>query len=88
MKKIYSKPFISVEIMSLDEPIAANCTTSEDDIMVLNMFGIFMDNNRGIHCDPRKVLLPNGGVDENGDGLSDGHDTLCYNSNIDIAFLS
>ena len=85
MKKSYSKPLISVEVLSLDEPIALNCNANPDDIRALNEFGYFMPEQR-LSCSID--LLPNGGFDENGDGIADSHDTICYHSNVQTAFLS
>lgn len=87
MKKIYSKPLISVEAMSLDQPIAANCdSTIKDDIEVLMQFGYFMPNDSGITCSQN--LLPTGGFDYDSDGIADSHNTVCYHSNVQQAFLS
>lgn len=67
--------------MSLDQPIAANCDpTIFDDIEILMQFGYFMAD---LSC--ALNLLPTGGFDNNGD-LE--HDTVCYHSNIQQAFLS
>lgn len=85
MKKLYSKPLISVEVMSLDQPIAANCNADFEDIRALNEFGYFMPDQR-LTCTIN--LLPGGGFDENNDGIADHHDTLCYHSNVQTAFLS
>ena len=85
MKKPYSKPLISVEMLTLDQPIAANCNADFDDIAALNEFGYFMPEQK-LQCSIN--LLPNGGFDDNGDGTADHHDTLCYHSNVETAFLS
>ena len=72
--------------MSLDQPIAANCDpTLFDDIRLLQMFGYFMADP-SLACG--KNLLPNGGFDTNEDNVADSHDTVCYHSNIQQAFLS
>lgn len=83
MKKIYNKPLISVEALTLDQPIATNCTADFDDIQALMEWNYFMD---GKNCEIN--LLPTGGFDFNGDGRADSHDTLCYHSNVQTAFLS
>ena len=83
MKKPYSKPLISVEVLTLDEPIAANCQGDFADIAALMEFGYFME---GKNCSLN--LLPDGGFDTNGDGVADMHDTVCYHSNVETAFLS
>lgn len=86
MKKVYTKPLISVEALTLDQPIAANCNADFDDILSLIDLGYFGENDRGYSCSSN--LLPNGGIDLDGDGESDWHDTLCYHSNVQTAFLS
>ena len=84
MKKQYFKPLISVEAMSLDAPIAANCDMSlKDEITILMGWGYFME---GEDCTTN--LLPTGGFDYDGDGEADSHNTVCYHSNIQQAFLS
>lgn len=72
--------------MSLDQPIAANCDSALfDDIRILQMFGYFMADP-SLKCG--KNLLPTGGFDDDGDKVADSHDTVCYHSNIQQAFLS
>lgn len=83
MKKTYSKPLVSVEVLTLDQPIAASCTADPEVIRDLMEFNYFMD---GKGC--MFNLLPTGGFDENRDGVADHHDTVCYHSNIQTAFLS
>lgn len=84
MKKVYSKPIISVEAMSLDQPIANACdSTLKDEITILMGWGYFMD---GKNCTTN--LLPTGGFDTNNDGTADSHNTVCYHSNIQKAFIS
>ena len=83
MKKIYSKPQIHVELLMMDQPIAANCTADFDDIKALMEFNYFM---KGEEC--LINLLPTGGFDWDGDGVADDHDTICYHSNVQTAFLS
>ena len=74
MKKTYAKPQISVESMAMDHPIAVGCIANFDDMYDLISFGYFGENNRGIQC-----------AFEYTDG---GHDTICYHSNVQNAFLS
>ena len=74
MKKVYTKPQISVESLAMDHPIAVGCVADFDDMEALISFGYFGDNNRGIQC----------GIE-----YTDGsHDTICYHSNVQNAFLS
>ena len=85
MKKIYSKPLISVEAMTLDQPIAANCDPEIKDVIeVLKQFGYFTEAPT---CELYH-LLPDGGFDTTGDGIADEHDTVCYHSNVQQAFIS
>ena len=73
--------------MSLDQPIAATCNKElKDEIQVLMQWGYFMPNDHGITCSQN--LLPTGGFDFNGDGEADSHNTVCYHSNIQQAFIS
>ena len=83
MKKTYSKPQIHVESFAMDRPIAASCVGDFDDIKSLMELGYFMP---GESCTTN--LLPTGGFDLNKDGEADSHDTLCYHSNVQQAFLS
>ena len=83
MKKAYSKPQIHVEALIMDQPMALDCKADFDDILSLMEFGYFME---GENCVIN--LLPGGGFDENEDGEPDHHDTLCYHSNVQTAFLS
>ena len=46
-------------------------------------FGYFME---GRNCVVN--LLPTGGFDHDGDLVADSHNTLCYHSNVQTAFLS
>lgn len=83
---MYTKPLIFVEALSLDQPIAANCDPAIfDDIEILMQFGYFMADP-SVTCGQN--LLPTGGFDNNGDLVADEHDTVCYHSNIQQAFLS
>ncbi len=84
MKKTYTKPLISVEAMLLDTSIAnTTCDMNKNEVLDLMEFGFFME---GKNCDYN--LLKNGGFDFTGDGESDMHDTVCYHTNIQKAFLS
>lgn len=74
MKKTYAKPQISVESMAMDHPIAVGCLANFDDMEALIGFGYFGNNNRGITCTFEYA--------------DDGHDTVCYHSNVQTAFLS
>lgn len=84
MKKVYSKPLISVEEMSLNQSIATavNCTADKDIMEILIYFGYFMPDST---C---SVVGEGDKVDSNFDGVVDEHDTICYHSNIQTAFLS
>lgn len=86
MKKVYNKPLICVEAMSLDQPIAANCDPAIlDDIEILIDLGYFMDDP-SVSCFLN--LLPSGGFDYDGDDEADDHNTVCYHSNVRQAFRS
>ena len=91
MKKIYTKPLISVEAMNLDQPIAAGCSADFDDVQSLVDMGLFGpgdgtcmywlgpgDEGRG------------GKYDWDTDGVWDDEDPdgICYHSNITVAFVS
>lgn len=87
MKKVYTKPLISVEAMNLDQPItAANCSANKDDIQILIDFGYFMAD-APVTCSDTPYT-DGDRVDSDGDGDLDAHDTICYHSNIQTAFLS
>lgn len=75
MKQPYSKPIVIVEKYSMDMPIAANCIADFDDMNDLIDFGYFGENDRGLKCGFEYV-----------DG--EGHDTICYHSNVQNPFLS
>lgn len=84
MKKTYTKPLISVEAMLLDTSIAnITCDMNKNEVLDLKEFGFFM---AGKNCEHN--LLETGGFDFNNDGESDIHDTVCYHTNIQKAFLS
>jgi len=89
LKKVYNKPLISVEILSLDQPIASTCNASKDDMEILMSFGYFSSDRS---CD---MYIGSGNPGEGGmidwdrDGVADDtHGTVCYHSNITIAFTS
>lgn len=83
MKKRYIKPLVSVEELSLNQPIAVTCNAERHVIESLLNMSYFVADKECLFC-----ILPNGGVDENFDGKADSYDTICYNSNIQTAFLS
>lgn len=76
MKKKYSKPTIAVESLTMSQPIAANCEADFDDMQDLIGFGYFGTNDRGVTCS----------FEYNEDEKL--HDTICYHSNVQTAFLS
>lgn len=75
MKKPYSKPTITVGPIQLDQPIAAGCTADSDDMQSLIELGYFA--MEGI-C----------GIPFPGDDPIPGFDTICYHSNVQVAFTS
>lgn len=94
MKRIYKKPLIVVETMDLSEPIALNCTASKSDMQGLIAVDVFTekmnctggwlgtgDEGTGGKWD----LNMNGSFDDPWDS---NHDTVCYHSNITVAFNS
>ena len=87
MKKIYQKPLIIVEHMFLDDAIAnSTCVrnyNTDPDVPYLEALGCFVEKPSCTYS-----ILPGGGIDFNGDGKSDTHDTVCYHSNIETLFLS
>ena len=75
MKKPYSKPTITVGPIQLDQPIAAGCTADFDDMKSLIELGYFtMESN----C---LIPIP-------GEGPIQGFETICYHSNVQVAFTS
>ena len=79
MKKKYSKPQITVEPLKLDQPIAAGCTADFDDIRDLVEMDYFTSEmNCNIQIPASGPIFPEEG----------GHDTICYHSNVQIAFTS
>ena len=91
MKKIYKKPLIMVEELTLDHAIAANCDANREIMDSMIEWGYF-----GIErtCDIRlyeKEGVPGLWQDMDGDGVledSGWGDTVCYHSSIGVAFLS
>lgn len=79
MKKVYSKPLIAVEILQLDQPLAAGCTADFDDVRSLMELGYFTSE---MSC---SIGIPDSGPIFPEEG---GHDTICYHSNVQIAFTS
>ena len=73
MKKPYSKPTITVGVIQLDKPIALGCTADRDDMNSLIELGYFADT-----CSSKAE----------GDGSIGGFDTICYHSNVQVAFTS
>lgn len=73
MKKVYSKPMISVELLSLDQPIALNCIADKDDVKSLMELGYYTTE---MNCNIKDV------------DVEWGNDTICYHSNVQTAFLS
>lgn len=73
MKKVYSKPLISVEVLTLDQPIALNCVADKEDMRSLMELGYYTEKENCII---------------NTDSIEWGDDTICYHSNIQQAFLS
>lgn len=93
MKKVYSKPLISVEAMTLDQPIAnVNCEADRTDMQqLLNWNWFSLDRT----CDKNILDGPEGKggyYDYDGDRVADDeslyHDSICYHSNVAQAFLS
>lgn len=75
MKKPYSKPTITVGAIQLDQPIAAGCTADFDDMKDLIGLGYFTKES---NC---QIQIP-------GEGPINGFDTICYHSNVQVAFTS
>lgn len=73
MKRVYEKPMISVEVLELDAPIAANCEAKKEDMNSLINLGYF-DNEHTCR--------------KNIDAIVWGDDTICYHSNVIKAFTS
>ena len=75
MKKNYTKPQISVETFTMDLPIAAGCTTDPRILADLKAVGYFTDY-RGCALNYPEA------------SWGEGTDTVCYHSNVQIAFES
>jgi hypothetical protein len=73
MKKAYNKPSIYVEPIKLDSPIAANCIADRADMDAVMSLGYF---NADYICQFSE------------DTVDWGNSTICYHSNVQIAFLS
>ncbi len=73
MKRAYSKPSIYVEPIKIDMPIAATCFADRADINALMMFGHFTEE--------RNCTLSM-------DAIAWGDNTICYHTNVQIAFMS
>ena len=73
MKKAYSMPTITVEELQLDHPIAAGCDANFEDINSLMELDYFSESCK---YDVDLVDKP------------DKWDTICYHSNVQIAFSS
>ena len=85
MKKLYKKPLISVEVMSLDRPIADGCNMNPDTLEGLLAVGLFTEKKAclggWVGTDGKMDM----DMDHNWD-ITD--DTICYHSNVQIAFKS
>ena len=94
MKKIYKKPLITVEELTLDQPIAANCNANRYILESMVEMGCFMSGED--KCKDYPLYTGPYGVglweDENGDGSPDYengfYNSLCYHSNVITAFYS
>lgn len=75
MKRHYSKPIIQVEVLQLDAPIAANCIADKEDMLSLMELGYFTEERNCMICQDDIIW-------------GSGHDTICYHSNVQTAFLS
>lgn len=74
MKSKYIKPMIAVETLSLDMPLALNCTANRADVEDLIALGNF---NKERECDALYDY----------DEVYDD-DPVCYHSNVLVALLS
>lgn len=74
MKKPYVKPMITVERLMIDQPMAVGCTADFDDMRSLIELGYFTTEG--------------GCRTPVGEGTLPGYDTICYHSNIQMAFTS
>ncbi len=79
MKRIYGKPTIHVEVMSLDMPVAASCYDNTNaDIIDLKANGWFVVACGDMNLENNKEVW---------DGLGVA-DTICYHSNITVTLNS
>lgn len=91
MKKIYTKPLIVVEEMSLNQGIATavNCTADRDDMEELLAMHFFSDSSCWFKLFVGENEYEGGGMDTDMDGVPDrNHATVCYHTNMTTAFLS
>lgn len=89
MKKLYSKPLVSVEVLTLDQPIAAICTADPHDMQDLIGFGYFSSDRNCEMWIGGGENGKGGKIDWDRDGSWDStHDSVCYHSNVQSAFLS
>ena len=89
MKKTYGKPLVSVEMLTLDQPIAATCTADRDDMKDLLGFGYFTSEKNCEMWIGSGDSGKGGKIDWDRDGTwDDAHDTVCYHSNVQTASLS
>lgn len=76
MKKPYSKPTIVVEAFQLDQPIAAGCIADFDDVRSLVELGYFGEGSCSFPFVEGEPSIP------------PQYDTICYHSNVQVAFTS
>ena len=76
MKRKYEKPMIQVETLELDMPIAVGCTVDSEDMeSIVEVSGYFMPDSICKKVEDA-ILFPG------------EEDTICYNSNVQTAFMS
>lgn len=76
MKRSYEKPMIQVESLELDMPIAAGCTVDREDMeSIVEVSGYFLPDSICSKSED-EILFPG------------EEDTICYHSNVQMAFLS
>ena len=92
MKKIYKKPLIMVEELTLDHAIAANCDAHREIMESMFEWGYFgIERTCGIQLFEKEGydgLWQDSNMDGELDEDSGWGDTVCYHSNIGKAFLS
>lgn len=94
MKKIYKKPLITVEELTLDYAIAANCTANKQimESLIKDFFGFTesMDNctTKLDEIQGYTGLWQDTDFDGELDAPNAYGDQVCYHSNIGKAFLS